>query len=302
MLHYIIRSMGLRCLPMSISSVLIGLACANYQGYFDELKAFSCLLFAICAQVTVNLINCYYNIRHKCSDVDFYCKGSNIYNLGFSPETVMREVMIGSLILCAMVGASIVAYSGIWALYVGVGIVAYIYFSYGPWPLFRRGFSEITALIFYGPIGVLMPCYLLTGICTWSSLAVPFGISIGVGMIAVCVLLPFYCTLGHQSIKRTLIVRYGVLPAKIVFLIIGIAAGALILIMTGHLPEWMIIPSVVYIIGHFACSIAMFRKNVPFLKVMYVEMILLLFIALFFFISCFFIGASDQSHTMYLPR
>ena len=59
-----IEAMRLRTLPVSISGVLAGIACAIMQGSFSPVPALLCLLFAILAQIASNFGNEYYDYKN----------------------------------------------------------------------------------------------------------------------------------------------------------------------------------------------------------------------------------------------
>ena len=56
-----IEAMRLRTLPVSISGVIAGTACAIYHGKFDVGAALLCLTFAILAQIASNFANEYFD-------------------------------------------------------------------------------------------------------------------------------------------------------------------------------------------------------------------------------------------------
>ena len=58
-----IEAMRLRTLPVSISGVLAGIACAMMGIDFSLVPALLCLLFAILAQIASNFANEYYDFK-----------------------------------------------------------------------------------------------------------------------------------------------------------------------------------------------------------------------------------------------
>ena len=58
-----IEAMRLRTLPVSISGVLAGIACALLEISFSIVPALLCLLFAVLAQIASNFANEYYDFK-----------------------------------------------------------------------------------------------------------------------------------------------------------------------------------------------------------------------------------------------
>ena len=64
MLKVWIEAMRLRTLPVSVSGVIAGIACAVFLGKFNAVPAVLCLLFAVLAQIASNVGNEYYDFKN----------------------------------------------------------------------------------------------------------------------------------------------------------------------------------------------------------------------------------------------
>ncbi len=150
----VFKAASLNTLWLGVASVLAGTAAAAAHGNVEFAPAMMCLLFAVFAQATSNVIHRYYDEKHHsgdneadhmvCDDVDrpmTFILGEGIKIFG---------------VLAAMAGLAILAMAGWWTLIIALilGIVALIN-NVGRSPFSRTPFYPIATFLVFGPIGVL---------------------------------------------------------------------------------------------------------------------------------------------------
>ncbi|MBR5183459.1 MAG: UbiA family prenyltransferase, partial [Bacteroidales bacterium] len=129
-----IEAMRLRTLPVSISGVLAGTACAIMEYSFSLVPALLCLLFAVLAQIASNFANEYYDFK---KGVDR--KGREGFRRGVTEGDItpaaMKYATFGTLAAAAVVGCLMLFYGSWWLVPIGlcIGLFALAY-SAGPYP------------------------------------------------------------------------------------------------------------------------------------------------------------------------
>ena len=177
-----IEAMRLRTLPVSISGVLAGIACAMMGIDFSLVPALLCLLFAILAQIASNFANEYYDFRNG---VDR--KGREGFRRGVTEGDIspvaMKYATFGTLAAAAVVGCLMLFYGSWWMVPIGlcIGLFALAY-SAGPYPLSHHGLGDVAVVIFFGIVPVTLTCYLQQG--DWRELWLSLPISVAVGLLA----------------------------------------------------------------------------------------------------------------------
>lgn len=129
-----IEAVRLHTLPISISGVLAGTACAIIGDKFLLIPAVICLLFAMLAQITANLANDYYDYKNGIDDEnrDGFRR---VLTIGALTPMEMKIGVIISFTLTSIIGCSLIYYGGWWLLPVGIIIVlCAVAYSAGPYP------------------------------------------------------------------------------------------------------------------------------------------------------------------------
>ena len=181
-----IEAMRLRTLPVSLSGVLAGSACAIMCESFRFVPALLCLLFATLAQVASNFANEYFDYKNGLDK-----KGRAGFRRGVTEGDISPQAMklatYATLVLAAMVGLLMLFYGEWWMVIVGalIGVFALAY-SAGPYPLSHHGLGDVAVVIFFGIVPVTLTCYLQTG--SWAGLSLSFPTSLSVGLLAANVL------------------------------------------------------------------------------------------------------------------
>ena len=119
-----IEAMRLRTLPVSISGVIAGSACAIMLDSFKPLPALLCLLFAILAQIASNFANEYFDFKNGIDK-----KGRAGFRRGvtegeISPDAMKYATFI-TLFLAALVGLAMLFFGPWWLILVGIIIILF---------------------------------------------------------------------------------------------------------------------------------------------------------------------------------
>ena len=217
-----------RTLPAAIAPVAVGTGLAVNARSFRFTEAVLALIVALALQVGVNYAN----------DYSDGIRGTDNARIGpvrlvgqglASPTSVKRAAYLAFLI-AALSGLGLVFLNGQWWLVlVGAAAIgaAWLYTG-GPRPYGYLGLGELFVLVFFGLVPVVGTMYVQTLTITTASILA--GIS--VGLLACGVLLTNNIrdipTDTHSG-KRTLAVRLGDRPARVLYAVTIIAAFALVI-------------------------------------------------------------------------
>lgn len=246
-----IEAIRVRTLPVSISGVVAGVACAIIQGEFSLIPALQCLLFATLAQIASNFGNEYYDYK---KGVDH--KGREGFRRGvtegdITPQT-MRYATFGALSAAAAVGCTMLLYGSWWLIPVGICIALFaLAYSAGPYPLSHYGLGDIAVVIFFGIVPVTFTCYLQQG--SWEGLYISLPISVSIGLMSANVLIVnnYRDYESDKAVnKRTTVVLFGRKAMGLCYLLSGIIAMAIILPLLYSLSPYSSIIPAIYIILH----------------------------------------------------
>ncbi len=246
-----IEAMRLRTLPVSVSGVLVGIACAVFLGKFNAVPAVLCLLFAVLAQIASNFGNEYYDFKNGVDK-----KGREGFRRGvtegeISPKA-MKTATFVTLGLAGVVGCMMLFYGPWWLVIVGMLIMLFaLAYSTGPYPLSHHGLGDVAVVLFFGVVPVALTCFLQTG--SWEGLQYVLPTSITIGLLAANVLIVNnYRDMEDDAAvnKRTTVVIFGRKIMGRVYLWSGIIAMLLLLPLWYHLSYWALITPILYIVLH----------------------------------------------------
>ena len=247
-----IEAMRLRTLPVSISGVLAGTACAMMGIDFSLVPALLCLLFAILAQIASNFANEYYDFRRG---VDR--KGREGFRRGVTEGDIspaaMKYATFGTLAAAAVVGCLMLFYGSWWLVPIGlcIGLFALAY-SAGPYPLSHHGLGDVAVIIFFGIVPVTLTCYLQQG--GWRELWLSLPISVAVGLLAANVLIVNNCRDEEDDRavgKRTTVVIFGRKVMGWVYLFSGIVAMGIVFYMLRWIYPVSAVMAAIFLAMHF---------------------------------------------------
>ena len=246
-----IEAMRLRTLPVSVSGVLVGIACAVFLGEFKAVPAVLCLLFAVLAQIASNFGNEYYDFKNGVDK-----KGREGFRRGVTEGEIspmaMKTATFVTLGLAGVVGCMMLFYGPWWLVIVGMLIMLFaLAYSTGPYPLSHHGLGDVAVVLFFGVVPVVFTCFLQTG--NWEGIQMVLSTSIAVGLLAANVLIVNnYRDMKDDAAvnKRTTVVIFGRKTMAWVYLFSGIIAMLLLLPLWYHLSYWALITPILYVVLH----------------------------------------------------
>ena len=247
-----------RTLPLAIAPVLVGTGLAH-QANFHWKLALLCLVVALALQIGVNYAN----------DYSDGIRGTDAYRVGPARLTgggraKPRTVLIVALIFFAAAAAAGLAITirteNWWFLAVGaVAILAAWFYTGGKRPYGYAGLGEVMVFIFFGLVATLGTQYVLAGLVSlegWFSAA-------AVGLIACAVLMVNNIRdidTDHKAGKKTLAVRIGVIPSRILFCLFMLAPYWLLAFIATFYPQaWFVF--FVLLVSLPACLIVVAAKS-----------------------------------------
>lgn len=248
-----IEAMRLRTLPVSISGVLAGTACAIMEYSFSLVPALLCLLFAVLAQIASNFANEYYDFK---KGVDR--KGREGFRRGVTEGDItpaaMKYATFGTLTAAACVGCLMLFYGSWWLVPIGIGIGLFaLAYSAGPYPLSHHGLGDVAVVLSFGVVPVTLTCYLQQG--SWDGLWLSLPVSVAVGLLAANVLIVnnYRDKEDDQEVgKRTTVVIFGRRAMGWVYLISGVAAmGIVFYVIRWTYPATVVLAGI-YLALHFS--------------------------------------------------
>lgn len=151
-----------KTLLVSMASVVMAVSLSFNASECQWLPALLCLLFAVTAQATSNLVNDY---------ADFHTGSDNVNSLGpdrkmvsgeITPK-IMKKAITVAAICCLLIGLPLIYWGGWVLLPFGLIIIAVAFmYSTGPFPLSYHALGDVAVVLFYGIIPVTFTYYILT--------------------------------------------------------------------------------------------------------------------------------------------
>ena len=246
-----IEAMRLRTLPVSVSGVLVGIACSVFLGEFKAVPAVLCLLFAVLAQIASNFGNEYYDFKNGVDK-----KGREGFRRGVTEGEIspmaMKIATFVTLGLAGVVGCMMLFYGPWWLVIVGMLIMLFaLAYSTGPYPLSHHGLGDVAVVLFFGVVPVVFTCFLQTGSREGLQFVLPTSITIGLLAANVLIVNNYRDMEDDAAVnKRTTVVIFGRKIMAWVSLFSGIIAMLLLLPLWYHLSYWALITPILYIVLH----------------------------------------------------
>ena len=246
-----IEAMRLRTLPVSVSGVLVGIACSVFLGEFKAVPAVLCLLFAVLAQIASNFGNEYYDFKNGVDK-----KGREGFRRGVTEGEIspmaMKIATFVTLGLAGVVGCMMLFYGPWWLVIVGMLIMLFaLAYSTGPYPLSHHGLGDVAVVLFFGVVPVVFTCFLQTGSREGLQFVLPTSITIGLLAANVLIVNNYRDMEDDAAVnKRTTVVIFGRKIMAWVYLFSGIIAMLLLLPLWYHLSYWALITPILYIVLH----------------------------------------------------
>jgi 1,4-dihydroxy-2-naphthoate octaprenyltransferase len=218
----------LQTLPLAIAPVALGTAAAYVLTHEPEdtgwhwLRALLCLAVALFLQIAVNYAN----------DYSDGVRGTDRYRVGPRRLTASGAVKPRTVLIVALVFFALAAASGLvivfrtqqwWLIAVGaVAIAAAWFYTGGKRPYGYAGLGEVFVFLFFGLVATAGTTFVLAGTVTIES----WVAGVAIGLIACAVLMVNNIRDREQDKlagKRTLAVKLGDLPSRIVYGILLLA-------------------------------------------------------------------------------
>ncbi|HYF68562.1 MAG TPA: 1,4-dihydroxy-2-naphthoate polyprenyltransferase [Ohtaekwangia sp.] len=164
-----LQAFRLRTLPLALSCIAMGGFLATTMGIFHWPVFLLCILTTVFLQVLSNLANDYGDSIHG-ADSHFRKGPARAVQSGAISKSSMRTAVILFVILSLGSGIILlwVAFGMNWqaiVFFLGLGvlsILAAIAYTVGKKPYGYAGLGDVSVLMFFGLVGVLGSCYLMT--------------------------------------------------------------------------------------------------------------------------------------------
>ncbi len=251
-------------LPIAMSPVLVGTACAYAAGRARWLPALAALGGALLLQVAANLANDVFD-HARGADNEERLGPTRVVQAGLLPAGRVTLGVLVSLGLALLVGCYL-AWVGGWPVVV-IGLASMlsaVAYTAGPYPLGYHGLGDLFVLVFFGFVAVIGTAFVQAGHVP----ALSFWASIPVGALATAVLVVNNLRdLGTDARagKRTLAVRLGRRGAIAEFMVmLGVAyLVPVLLVVAGWSGPWVALPLLTLPFGiHLARRVAVGRAEV----------------------------------------
>ena len=251
MIRHWIEAMRLRTLPVSIAGVIAGTGCAIMTGSFKVIPALLCLTFAILAQIAANFGNEYYDFKNGIDR-----KGRAGFRRGVTEGEIapasMKAATFITLGIAAAVGCTMLIYGPWWLIIAGILIMCFaLAYSAGPYPLSHHGLGDISVIIFFGIVPVVLTWYLQTS--SWDAAAPVLETSAAIGLLAANVLIVNnYRDMEDDAAvgKRTTVVIFGRKVMSVAYLLSGFIGMAVMTPVWIGLPVWVLAVPLIYLVLH----------------------------------------------------
>lgn len=216
-----------RTLGAAIAPVAVGTGVAAAADSLQAARAALALVVLLAAQVGVNYANDY---SDGVRGTDAQRVGPvRLVGQGLATASAVRAAAVVSLLVSAIAGLVLVALTGQWWL-LAVGATALLaawLYTGGPKPYGYLGLGEVFVFIFFGVVPVVGTAYVQ--MLTFSTAA--WAASVGVGALSCAVLVANNLRdipTDAQAGKRTLAVRMGDAPTRVLYVVLVVSAFAVI--------------------------------------------------------------------------
>jgi 1,4-dihydroxy-2-naphthoate polyprenyltransferase len=239
-----LRTTRLPFLSATIVPVVLGIAIAAHQGFFDPLTALLTVIGASFVQLGLNVANDVFDTAQGADDANVtptkYSGGSRVIQYGLVSFRQMAGLATIFYVAAGLIGLLLLALRGSPALLViGIlGFVVSIGYTAPPLKFVYRGLGEIAVAIGFGPL-MLLGAYVVQarGALTWEPVVASLPIALLVALILYVNEIPDRRGDARAG-KRTLPVRLAKPTVIAGYRIAAVAAYVIVVIgvLTGLLP------------------------------------------------------------------
>lgn len=247
------RAWALAARPKTLAGaatpVIIGSALAYSDTAFQWLPALICLSFAFLMQIAANFINDLYDFL-KGTDREDRLGPERTCSQGWISPRAMKGGILITLILACITGSFLLFYGGWELIIVGIACILFAFFyTTGPYPLSYHGWGDVLVLLFFGfvPVG----CTYYVQAHNWTPEVTVASIICGLVVDTLLVVNNYRDRdADKKSGKQTIIVRFGEIFGRYLYLFLGLAAAwfCLYFAFKGHL--WAALLPQLYVYLH----------------------------------------------------
>ncbi|MDR2843465.1 MAG: 1,4-dihydroxy-2-naphthoate polyprenyltransferase [Candidatus Symbiothrix sp.] len=212
-----------KTLTAAATPVLVGCALAFHDNRFHWLPAFTCLLFALIAQIISNFANDYFDYKKGTDNEERLGPQRAVAEGWIAPKTMLYATL-GLLAVDMVIGLSLLQYGG-WKLIMVGALVALFAIAYsgGPYPLAYHGWGDVCVFIFFGIIPVGFTYYVQAS--QWTVPVTMSGIAVGLVIINILVANNYRDRFSDEKThKKTTIILFGEKFGRYFYLFNGIIA------------------------------------------------------------------------------
>ena len=238
-----------KTLAAAATPVLLGCSLAASDGWLQFIPAILCFLFAFTMQIDANFINDFFDYL-KGSDREDRLGPERACAQGWITLNAMKHGIASATILSCIWGVIILFFSGLEMIPVGLLCILFAFlYTAGPYPLAYHGWGDVLVIIFFGFVPVGCTYYTMCHDWTWSVTIA----CMASGLVSdLLLMLNNYRDRDQDKIsgKKTLVVRFGALAGRWMYLSLGLIACMLCLlfVITGHL--WAAILPQLFLVPH----------------------------------------------------
>lgn len=238
-----------KTLAAAATPVLLGCSLAASDGWLQFIPALLCFLFAFTMQIDANFINDFFDYL-KGSDREDRLGPERACAQGWITLNAMKHGIASATILSCIWGVIILFFSGLEMIPIGLLCILFAFlYTAGPYPLAYHGWGDVLVIIFFGFVPVGCTYYTMCHDWTWSVTIA----CMASGLVSdLLLMLNNYRDRDQDKIsgKKTLVVRFGALAGRWMYLSLGLIACMLCLlfVITGHL--WAAILPQLFLVPH----------------------------------------------------
>lgn len=248
-----------KTLAGAATPVIIGTALAYSVGQFQWIPALICLLFASLMQIAANFINDLFDYL-KGTDREDRLGPERACAQGWISAKAMKAGIVVVIVIACLLGCSLLLYAGWELIIVGLLCVIFAFFyTTGPYPLSYHGWGDLLVIVFFGFVPVGGTYYVQA--LSWTSNVTIASLICGLAVETLLIVNNYRDRVEDKlSGKKTLIVRFGAEFGSYLYLLVGIIAGLLCLLLTPRTTS-IVAVMLIYLVLHISTWRKMVKIN-----------------------------------------
>ncbi|MDO4587773.1 MAG: 1,4-dihydroxy-2-naphthoate octaprenyltransferase [Planctomycetia bacterium] len=251
-----------KTLVAGIVPVLIGTGLAYRNGCFQAMPAIFCLLFAVFAQITANLVNDYFDFKNGFDKMENRLGPTRALTAGWIDPSKMKIGFSLTFALSCLFGLGLIPYGGMEMIYVGIfALIFCILYSGGPFPLSALALGDLLVLIFFGIVAVCFTYFVQAAKFSWE--LIPLSLSVGLAIDNILVSNNYRDReVDRQAHKLTTISIFGERFGRFFYLINGLLVCAFLIYyfsVDNAFQAWTFFLPLIYFLFHIRAWILLNR-------------------------------------------